>query len=70
MFGLVQWIVEIMKFRMLHSQNKIVYFLSNDLPRFHVGANEFKTVALLPVDYRVEELKLGYTFNIIIVQAL
>ena len=37
--------------------------------RFHVGANEFKTVNLLPLDYRVEQLKLGHVFNIINVQA-
>ena len=34
-------------------------------PRFQVGANEFKTVGLLPVECRVEQLKLGHMFNII-----
>ena len=39
--------------------------LLNVPPRSHVGANEFKTVGLLPVEYRVEQLKLGHMFNII-----
>ena len=32
--------------------------------RFHVGANEFKHVGLLPIEYRVEQLMLGHIFNI------
>ena len=51
------------------SQNKIVRFLLNALPRFHVSANEFKTVGLLPVECRVEQLKLGHMFNIINLKA-
>ena len=58
-----------MKCRMQRSQNKIVRFWSNAPARFHVGTNEFKTVGLLPVDCRVEQLKLGHLFNIINVQA-
>ena len=58
-----------MKCRIQRSQNKIVRFWSNAPARFHVGANEFKTVGLLPVDCRVEQLKLGHMFNIINVQA-
>jgi hypothetical protein len=34
-----------------------------------VGANEFKTVGLIRVDYRVEQLKLGHVFYIINVKA-
>ena len=37
----------------------------NALPRFHVDVNEFKYVGLLPVEYRVEQLKLGHMYNII-----
>ena len=33
--------------------------------RFHVGANEFKHVGLLPVEYRVKQLMLGHMFNVI-----
>ena len=33
--------------------------------RFLVGANEFKHVGLLPIEYRVEQLMLGQMFNII-----
>ena len=58
-----------MKCRMQRSQNKIVRFLLNAPPRFHVGANEFKTDGLLPVECRVEQLKLGHMFNIINLKA-
>jgi hypothetical protein len=37
----------------------------NAPPRTHVGYNEFKFVGLLPVEYRVEQLKLGHMYNII-----
>ena len=37
----------------------------NAPPRFHVGVNEFKSVGLLLVEYRVEQLKLGHMYNII-----
>ena len=53
-----------MKCRMQRSQNKIVRFLLNAPPRFHVGANEFKTVGLRPVECRVEQLKLSHMFII------
>ena len=33
--------------------------------RFHVGANEFKLVGLLPIEYMVEQLMMGHLFNII-----
>ena len=54
---------------MQRSQNKIVRFLLNAPPRFHVGVNEFKTVGLLPVECRVEQLKVGHMFNIINLKA-
>ena len=49
-----------MNCRKQRSQNKIIRFLLNAPPRFHVGANEFKTVGLLRVEHRVEQLKLGH----------
>ena len=58
-----------MKCRMQRSQNKIVRVLLNAPPRFRIDANEFKTVGLLPVDCRVEQLKLGHMFNIINLKA-
>ena len=58
-----------MKWRMQRSQNKIVRFLLNAPPRFYVGDNEFKTASLLPVEYRVEQLKRGHMFNIINLKA-
>jgi len=37
----------------------------NARSRAHIGYNEFKFVGLLPVENRVEQLKLGHTHNII-----
>ena len=50
---------------MQFTQNKIIRFMLNAPLRFHVGANEFKHVGLLPIEYRVEQLMLGHMFNII-----
>ena len=58
-----------MKCGMQRSQNKIVRFLFNAPSKLRVGANKFKTLGLLPVDYRVEQLKLAYMLNIINVKA-
>ena len=55
-----------MNCRMQRSHNKIVRFLLN-AP--HLGANEFKTDGLLPVECRVEQLKLRHMFNIINLKA-
>ena len=54
---------------MQRSQNKIFRFLLNAPPRFHVGANELKTVDLPPVECGVEQLKLGHMFNVINLKA-
>ena len=50
------------KFQVL--QNKVVRYLLNLTPRTHVGVNEFKCVNMLPVNYRVDQLKLHLMFNI------
>ena len=50
------------KFQVL--QNKVVRYLLNLTPRTHVGVNEFKAVTMLPVNYRVDQLKLNLMFNI------
>ena len=34
-------------------------------PRYHIGFDEFNAVGVLPVRYRVDQLKLGHMFNII-----
>ena len=44
-----------LKCRMQCTQNKIIRFMLNAPWRFHVGANEFKHVGLLPIEYRVEQ---------------
>ena len=43
----------------------IIRFMLNAPSMFHVGANEFKHVGLLPIEYRVEQLMPGHMFNII-----
>ena len=47
-----------MKCRMQCTQNKIIRYMLNAPPKFHVGVNEFKYVGLLPVEYRVEQFKV------------
>ena len=54
---------------MQRSHYNIVRFLLKAPSRFHVGANEFKNVGLLPVEYLVEQLKLGHMFIIINLKA-
>ena len=49
------------KFQVL--QNKVVRYLLNLTPRTHVGVNEFKAAKMLPVNYRVDQLKLNIMFN-------
>ena len=47
-----------MKCRMQCTQNKIIRYMLNAPPKFHVGVNEFKYAGLLPVEYRVEQFKV------------
>ena len=54
-----------MKCRMQCTQNKIIRYMLNAPQRFHVGVNEFKYVGLLPIEYRVEQLKFGHMYSII-----
>ncbi len=54
-----------MKDRLQVSQNKIIRYMLHVPPRTHIGVNEFKRVNLLPVHYRVEQLKLGHMYNIL-----
>jgi len=54
-----------LKGRLQTMQNKIVRYMLNAPPRFHIGFNEFKMVGILPVQYRVDQLKFGHMFNII-----
>ena len=37
----------------------------NVSPRHHIGFDEFKSVGVLPVEYRVDQLKLGHMYNIL-----
>jgi len=53
------------KGRLQTMQNKIIRFMTNSPPRTHIGYGQFKQVGFLPVDYRVEQMKLGHMFSII-----
>lgn len=49
-------------------QNKVIRFLMNAPPRTRIGYepyDQFKSVGMLPVKYRVVQLKLNHMFNII-----
>ena len=54
-----------LKCRMQCTQNKIIRFMLNAPWRFHVGANEFKHVGLLPIEYRVELSKNHINSNLL-----
>ena len=54
-----------LKGRMQTMQNKIVRYMLNVPPRHHIGFEEFKSVGVLPVHFRVEQLKLGHMYNIV-----
>jgi hypothetical protein len=45
-------------------QNKVIRFLLNLPARSHIGYVEFKTVGMLPVEYRVRQIKLNHMYNI------
>ena len=45
-------------------QNKVIRFLLNVGPRTHIGLEQFKQVNMLPVSYRVDQLKLNHMYNI------
>ena len=51
--------------RLQITQNKIIRFLLNAHPRTHIGPNEFRLVNMLPVELRVDQLKLNHVFNIL-----
>jgi len=46
-------------------QINISNYMLNAPPITHVGYKEFKFVCLLPVEYRVDQLKLGRMYNVI-----
>ena len=53
------------KTKLQTTQNKIVRFLLDAPPRSHIGFNEFSQVRMLPVDVRVNQLKLNHMYNIV-----
>ena len=47
------------------TQNKVIKYILDAPPRTHVGATEFSNVSMLPVHFRVDQLKLNHMFNVI-----
>ena len=45
-------------------QNNVIRLLLNHPSRSHIGLEDFKKADLLPVEYRVRQLKLNHTYNI------
>ena len=54
-----------MKNRLQCAQNKIIRYILNLSPITHIGLDEFKIVKMLPVEYRVQQLKLNHMYDIV-----
>ena len=46
-------------------QNKLIRFVSVISNRSHIGYREVSSINMLPVEYRVTQLKLNHMFNIV-----
>ena len=46
-------------------QNKLIRFILGISTRSHIGYREFSSSNMLPVEYRVTQLKLNHMFNIV-----
>ena len=53
-----------LKGKMQVMQNNIIRFMLNAPPRTHIGYDQFSMVGILPVEYRVYQLKYGHMYNI------
>ena len=51
--------------RLQTTQNKVIRFLLSAPPRTHIGFEEFKAVGMLPVEVRVNQLKVNYIHDMI-----
>ena len=49
-----------MQNRLQCAQNKIIRYVLNLSSFTHIGLDEFKIVQMLPVEYRVQQLKLNH----------
>jgi hypothetical protein len=54
-----------LKKRLQILQNKVIRYILGVPPRTHLGMAEFSQVCMLPVEYRVDQLKLNHMFNIV-----
>ena len=54
-----------MKNRLQCAQNKIIRYVLNLSPITHIELDEFKIVKKLPVEYRVQQLKLNHMYDIV-----
>ena len=57
-------ITQLNRKRLQVSQNKCIRFILGLQPRAHVGAFEFQECGMLPVNFRVSQLRLNHMFNI------
>ena len=52
------------KERLQVMQNKIIRYILGSPPRTHIGLEQFKKADILPVPFRVEQIKLGQMYKI------
>ena len=50
---------------MCPKQNNQIIYILNLSPITHIGLDEFKIVKMLPVEYRVQQLKLNHIHDIV-----
>jgi hypothetical protein len=53
-----------LKSRLQRAQNKIIRYILNYDNRKHIGYNEFRTVRMLNVKYRIDYLTLSHMYNV------
>lgn len=46
-------------------QNNVIRYMLNVPPRIHIGVQEFQEVGLLPLESRVDQLKMDHMFDIL-----
>jgi len=53
------------KARLQCTQNKIIRYILTAIPWTHIGANEFRSVNMLPMELHAKQLKLNQVHNIL-----
>ena len=47
------------------AQNKVIRFIINKGPRYHISAEDFQDIGILNVNNRAKQLRLNHVFNIV-----